>query len=179
MRLDETCSPRTEPAPPCTLVSPAALAHGLLLVHGTSQVQQQRFPESRKHRVKTALLSVSSVCSESHMLRKQREREVSHVLASNSSRFSLEERECQKHFASHEKKIPAQKLTTFLRRYSLAVNHRSHPRGSPEDSQPSWEGGKEKRGGKRAQKCTHQGVCLPLPWSLSNKEGPDDLCECW
>lgn len=59
--------------------------------------------------------------------------------------FHLRKEECQKHFASHEKKIPAQKLTTFLRRYSLAVNHQIHLRGSPEDSQPSREGGKEGR----------------------------------
>lgn len=124
-----------------TLVSLAALEHELFLGHGTSQVQQQRFPESRKHRVSTALLLVSSgLFQEPHTLRKQREREVSHVLASNSSRFSLERRGCQKHFASHEKKVPAQKLTTFQRLCSLAVNYL---RDSSEDFQPSLEDGKE------------------------------------
>lgn len=39
--------------------------------------------------------------------------------------------------------------------------------------------GRKREEGNRAQKCTARGVCPPLPWSLSDKEGPDDLCECW
>lgn len=104
---------------------------------------------------------------------------MSGALASNSSRLSLEGKGCQKHFTSHENKVPAQKLTTFQRLCQPGCQPPKPSQGQLgglSTFSGRWEGRERSKQGPKM--CT-RGDCLPLPWPLSDKEGPDDLCMCW
>lgn len=112
--------------------------------------------EQRAHRVShcAAFLSSFSVCSENHTLGKGREPEASLVLASNSSRLSLEGRGCQKHFTSHEKKASLQLFSE-----ALSAAWLSTPKPPQHNTGGLPRKVRGKRGANRLQDCVPQGNC--------------------